>query len=178
MRKCVAAELNSLERRDNWENRWTYSMDISPGHNPQEYRRCSSLCWYENGKQGNESRTTPESYSQWPDALHPQCSHSILETGLTLRISPIVPGTWEQIHNHIWKTWEGTLDWILAPIRCEFNKHSLKFFRFVFSDKGISPDPKKVQAIHSASPPTSTSGVSSFPGIATYCAKFILKFRS
>ena len=60
--------------------------------------------------------------------------------------------------------------------KCEFNKHSLKYFRFVFSDKAISPDPKKVQAIHSASPPTSTSGVSSFLGIATYCAKFILKF--
>jgi len=64
----------------------------------------------------------------------------------------------------------------LNKSKCEFNKHSLKFFRFVFSDKGISPDPKKVQAIHNASPPTSTSGVSSFLGIATYCAKFILNF--
>ena len=64
----------------------------------------------------------------------------------------------------------------LNKSKSEFNKHSLKFFRFVFSDKGISPDPKKVQAIPNASPPTSTSGVSSFLGIATYCAKFILKF--
>ncbi len=50
------------------------------------------------------------------------------------------------------------------------------FFGFVFSDKGISPDPKKVAAIQNASPPTSTSAVRSFLGMATYCAKFIPNF--
>ena len=60
--------------------------------------------------------------------------------------------------------------------KCEFNKSSLTFFGFVFSAKGVSPDPKKVQAIHNASPPTSTSGVRSFLGMATYCAKFIPNF--
>ena len=101
MRKHVAAELNSLRKtRDNWESRWTYSTDISFGHNSQDEWRCSIVCWYENGKQGNQSRTTPESYSRWPDS-HPQWSHDILETRLTLRISPIVPSTREQIHNHI-----------------------------------------------------------------------------
>ena len=52
--------------------------------------------------------------------------------------------------------------------KCEFNKNSLTFFGFVFLDKGISPDPKKVQAIHEAKPPTSTHGVQSFLGMATY----------
>ena len=51
---------------------------------------------------------------------------------------------------------------MLNKSKCEFNKHSLTFFGFVFSAEGISPDPKKVQAIHNASPPTSTSGVRSF----------------
>ena len=41
----------------------------------------------------------------------------------------------------------------------EFNKSSISLFGFVFSEKGVSPDPKKVQAIYSASQPTSASGV-------------------
>ena len=60
--------------------------------------------------------------------------------------------------------------------KCEFNKPSISFFGFVFSDQGISPDPKKVEAIYNASPPTTASGVRSFLGMATYCAKFIPKF--
>ena len=60
--------------------------------------------------------------------------------------------------------------------KCEFNKSSLTFFGFVFSANGISPDPKKVQAIHEASPPDSISCVRSFLGMATYCAKFIPNF--
>ena len=60
--------------------------------------------------------------------------------------------------------------------KCEFNKSSVTFFGFVFSGKGIAPDPKKVAAIKEAPPPTNSSGVRSFLGMATYCAKFIPKF--
>ena len=49
-------------------------------------------------------------------------------------------------------------------------------FGFVFLSTGVSPDPAKVQAIHKAPPPTSASGVRSFLGMATYCAKFIPNF--
>lgn len=49
-------------------------------------------------------------------------------------------------------------------------------FGFVFSASGISPDPRKVQAIHNASPPTSVCGVRSILGMANYCAKFIPQF--
>ena len=61
--------------------------------------------------------------------------------------------------------------------KCEFNKPSISFFGFVFSGQGISPDPKRVEAIYNASPPTTASGVRSFLGMATYCPKFIPKFR-
>ena len=60
--------------------------------------------------------------------------------------------------------------------KCQFNMASLEFFGFIFSAAGVSPDPKKVEAIHKASPPTSTSGIRSFLGMATYCAKFIPNF--
>ena len=55
----------------------------------------------------------------------------------------------------------------LNKTKCEFNKNSLTFFGFSFSNKGISPDPRKVQAIQDAKPPTSIQGVRSFLGMAT-----------
>ena len=61
--------------------------------------------------------------------------------------------------------------------KCEFNKSSVTFFGFTFSEKGIAPDPKKVEAIKNAPAPTTSSGVRSFLGMATYCAKFIPKFK-
>ena len=60
--------------------------------------------------------------------------------------------------------------------KCEFNKSSITFFGFVFSGNGISPDPKKVEAIKNVEPPTSKTGVRSFLGMANYCAKFIPSF--
>ena len=64
----------------------------------------------------------------------------------------------------------------LNKSKCEFNKSTLTFFGFTFSNKGIAPDPNKIEAINSASPPTSTSAVRSFLGMATYYAKFISNF--
>ena len=50
------------------------------------------------------------------------------------------------------------------------------FFGFVFSEKGISPDPVKVESSYKALPPTTTSAVKSFLGMAIYYAKFIPNF--
>ena len=60
--------------------------------------------------------------------------------------------------------------------KCEFNKSSISFFGFVFSANGISPDPRKIAAIDSATRPTNVSEVRRFLGMATYCAKFIPRF--
>ena len=60
--------------------------------------------------------------------------------------------------------------------KCKFSKSSISFFGMVFSSSGVSADPAKVKAIHDAPPPTSASGVRSFLGMATYCAKFIPNF--
>ena len=64
----------------------------------------------------------------------------------------------------------------LNKSKCEFNKRSISFFGFVFSEKGISPDPIKVESIEKAFQPTTTHAVRSFLGMATYCAKFIPNF--
>ena len=60
--------------------------------------------------------------------------------------------------------------------KCKFNKSTLTFFGFAFSNKGIAPDPNKIEAINHDPPPTSTSAVQSFLGMAIYCAKFIPNF--
>ena len=64
----------------------------------------------------------------------------------------------------------------VSPEKCELNKESLTFFGLVFSAEGVSPDPKKVKAIHDARPPKSAGEVRSFLGMVTYCAKFIPNF--
>ena len=66
----------------------------------------------------------------------------------------------------------------LKPEKCELNKESLTFLGFVFSAKGVSPDPEKVKAIHDASLSKTAKEVRSFLGMANYCAKFIPNFSS
>ena len=64
-------------------------MNISPGHTSQEDRRfqmCVDMIMT-NKAINQEQHPSPDSHPQW--------SHNILETGLMLRISQIVPGTRE-----------------------------------------------------------------------------------
>ena len=60
--------------------------------------------------------------------------------------------------------------------KCSFDQSSLTFFGFVFSAAGISPDPKKVRAIHNTASPMSAGAVRRFLGMVNYCAKFISNF--
>ena len=52
----------------------------------------------------------------------------------------------------------------LNTSKCSFNKSSLEYFGYVFSDKGVSPDPKKVEAIKNAKAPASPVEVRSLVG--------------
>ena len=62
--------------------------------------------------------------------------------------------------------------------KCEFSQHSLEFFGYVFSGKGISADPKKVQAITNLPPPTNVAEVRSLLGMANYCSRFIAAYAT
>ena len=46
--------------------------------------------------------------------------------------------------------------------KCEFNKDSLEFYGHIFSSKGISADPRKVEAIRNTNIPSDISEVRSF----------------
>ena len=61
----------------------------------------------------------------------------------------------------------------LNKSKCEFNKSSLVYFGYVFSNCGVSPDPKKVDGICDVETPKSAKEVRSFLGLANYCGRFI-----
>ena len=57
--------------------------------------------------------------------------------------------------------------------KCVFNATRTKFFGYVFSAEGISPDPDKVAALQKAEPPASKEEVRSFLGLAGFNSQFI-----
>ena len=68
--------------------------------------------------------------------------------------------------------------------KCKFLKKNLEFFGLVFTEKGISPDPKKVDAFVNAKHPTTVSEVRSLRyvsevrGMANYSSKFIKNYAT
>ena len=64
------------------------------------------------------------------------------------------------------------------PEKWVFNKSILHFYGHVFSKEGVSTDPKKIQAIHDASPPAIPGEVHSLLGMASYCAHFVSDFST
>ncbi|CAF1137532.1 unnamed protein product, partial [Brachionus calyciflorus] len=62
--------------------------------------------------------------------------------------------------------------------KCEFGKTSLDFFGLKFSQKGISLDNRKFEAILNAKSPSTAGEVRSLLGLANYCARFIPDFAT
>ena len=60
--------------------------------------------------------------------------------------------------------------------KCQFRVPTMLFFGHVFSEKGISPDPTKVEALQRVAPPTSGSEVQSLLSSAEFCSRFIKDF--
>ena len=62
--------------------------------------------------------------------------------------------------------------------KCSFSKTEVMFYGHVFSAEGIKPDPKKVEAIKSASPPQNASEVKSLLGMAQYVSRYIPEYAT
>lgn len=62
--------------------------------------------------------------------------------------------------------------------KCRFNKRSVVFYGHVFSAAGMSPDPRKVEALREAKQPINKDEVRSFLGLAQYCGRFIPNLAS
>ena len=66
----------------------------------------------------------------------------------------------------------------LNPEKCVFDKENLDFFGYTFGPAGMTPDPKKVQAIKDATPPSNTAELRSFLGTVNYVSRFIPDFST
>ena len=62
--------------------------------------------------------------------------------------------------------------------KCQFRVPTMLFFGHVFSEKGMSPDPKKVEALENVTPPTNASEVRSLLSFAAFCSRLIKDFAS
>ena len=60
--------------------------------------------------------------------------------------------------------------------KCHFLQAETNYLGFVINQNGIKPDPKKVEAIQSISPPTSVREVRGFIGMCSYYRRFIPNF--
>ena len=60
--------------------------------------------------------------------------------------------------------------------KCQFRVPTMLFFGHVFSEKGMSPDPKKVEALQNIAPPINASEVRSLLSSAAFCSRFIKDF--
>ena len=61
----------------------------------------------------------------------------------------------------------------LNNAKCAYNKHTLEFFGYLFSQGGMMADPKKTNDIMELETPTNVSMVRSLLGMANFCARFI-----
>ena len=62
--------------------------------------------------------------------------------------------------------------------KLDLHKPSIEFFGYIFSAKGISPAPSKVNALKSASLPRNASEIRSFLGMAQYSSRFIYDYAT
>ena len=62
--------------------------------------------------------------------------------------------------------------------KCEFSKSEIKFYGHTCSCSGIRPDPLKVEAIQTASPPKTPTEVKSLLGMTQYVSRFISNYAT
>ena len=66
----------------------------------------------------------------------------------------------------------------LNKSKCEFNKDHVEFYGYIFSNQGLSADPKKVTAIKEARAPQNANELRSFLCLANYVPRFIPNFAT
>ena len=64
----------------------------------------------------------------------------------------------------------------LKPSKCYFAKHEVSFLGFVISENGLSPDPKKLEAIEHFPRPNDLTELRRFLGMASYYRRFVAGF--
>jgi hypothetical protein len=66
----------------------------------------------------------------------------------------------------------------IKPSKCSFAANKTKFLGFIISEKGIEPNPAKIEAIKNYPVPKTTKQIKRFLGMASYYRRFIPNFSS
>ncbi len=66
----------------------------------------------------------------------------------------------------------------LNSAKCKFLQKSLNFFGQIFSERGTTPDPKRISNLENTKEPTSAQEVRSFLGMVNYSAKYIKDYAT
>ena len=66
----------------------------------------------------------------------------------------------------------------LKPSKCTFLCLQVRYLGHIVSQEGVSPDPKKIEAVKNWPQPKSTSDVRQFLGLASYYRRFVTGFAS
>ncbi len=64
----------------------------------------------------------------------------------------------------------------LNPQRCKFRLKEVSYVGHLFTERGLKPDPTKIQAITEMPPPNEKNALQCFLGMANYLGKFIPNF--
>lgn len=86
----------------------------------------------------------------------------------------LVVGKSREDHDHNLAHVLKTLDSFNIPVnpnKCKLRATEVEFIGHVFSDKGVSPSPKKIEALRTCVPPTTKEEVQSFLGMLSYVAQ-------
>ena len=66
----------------------------------------------------------------------------------------------------------------LKKEKCKFSQSCVKFYGHIFNKQGLSPDPKKIEAIIQAEPPENAKEMKSLLGLVSYISRFIPDYAS
>lgn len=66
----------------------------------------------------------------------------------------------------------------INPGKCQYRMPQITFFGHIFDARGVSPDPKKVEAVQRAESPESPTEIRSFLSSVAFCSRYIPRFST
>ncbi|XP_056022138.1 uncharacterized protein LOC130055014 [Ostrea edulis] len=165
-----------IEKVGNTPTPWVSPIVTPPKKNPNEIRLCIDMRLFRYKRLNFGISSASEIFQETI-----RCIIQNVKNAKNISDDIIVYGKTQQQHD---SALEATLQALqksgltVNRGKCELNKDKLTFFGVVFSKDGISPDPRKVQAVKDTAPPANVAELRSFLGMTNYSSRFIPHYAS